>query len=146
MDYKELFGEEFYNKLVKCNFINDIDELLTADTRSNLVNIDVEDIKSLSKGEIVGTISQIFNNSSEELIINRFSDKEATKCIFNITSGSDLDLSTVTELIYKLRNVYPNINMIYGTKIDDKYNDKLKVQALLTTKLVVLWKFIQLYF
>jgi len=133
MDYKELFGEEFYNKLVKCNFINDIDELLTADTRSNLVNIDVEDIKSLSKGEIVGTISQIFNNSSEELIINRFSDKEATKCIFNITSGSDLDLSTVTELIYKLRNVYPNINMIYGTKIDDKYNDKLKVQALLTT-------------
>jgi len=132
MDYKELFGEEFYNKLVKCNFINDIDELLTADTRSNLVNIDVEDIKSLSKGEIVGTISQIFNNSSEELIINRFSDKEATKCIFNITSGSDLDLSTVTELIYKLRNVYPNINMIYGTKIDDKYNDKLKVQALLT--------------
>ncbi len=133
MDYKELFGEEFYNKLVKCNFINDIVELLTADTRSNLVNIDVEDIKSLSKGEIVGTISQIFNNSSEELIINRFSDKEATKCIFNITSGSDLDLSTVTELIYKLRNVYPNINMIYGTKIDDKYNDKLKVQALLTT-------------
>lgn len=133
MDYKELFGEEFYNKLVKCNFINDIDELLTADTRSNLVNIDVEDIKSLSKGEIVGTISQIFNNSSEELIINRFSDKEATKFIFNITSGSDLDLSTVTELIYKLRNVYPNINMIYGTKIDDKYNDKLKVQALLTT-------------
>lgn len=133
MDYKELFGEEFYNKLVKCNFINDIDELLTADTRSNLVNIDVKDIKSLSNGEIVGTISQIFNNSSEELIINRFSDKEATKCIFNITSGSDLDLSTVTELIYKLRNVYPNINMIYGTKIDDKYNDKLKVQALLTT-------------
>ena len=83
MDLKEVFNDKFYNDLVKCDFLKDIEELISS---QGIINIDLDDFVKISNGsEIVGSISQVFDNLDDEFIINRISDKIPTDCVFSIS-------------------------------------------------------------
>jgi len=131
IDLKEFFGDKFYNGLVKTGFINDVIELTTKD---NLINIDLDDFKYISNSEIVASISQYIVDINEDYELNIISDKKATDCIINIAGSMDLSLSDVEWLLKKIRDIYPNLNIIYGTSIDVNLGKRKRVQALLTYK------------
>lgn len=130
MNLKEVFNDKFYNDLVKCDFLKDIEELISS---QGIINIDLDDFVKISNGsEIVGSISQVFDNLDDEFIINRISDKIPTDCVFNITGGTDIRLTVVDKLLDKLRVLYPDISIIFGTNIIEEMGSQIKVQALLT--------------
>ena len=129
LELKDRFSEKFYNDLVKCGFIKDIEQI----TRTpGLINIDIDDFKTLSDGEVVGCISQYFDNLEDDYVINKISDKVPTDCVFNVSGGDMLNLSDLDLLIDKLRKVYPDLNIIFGSNKNDESIPRLKVQALLT--------------
>ena len=66
IDLKKELNERFYNSLEKCNFLNDVNELVN---NEGLVNIDLSDFIKLSEGEITGTISDKIDNPNDELNI-----------------------------------------------------------------------------
>jgi len=130
LDLKEVFNDKFYNDLVKCDFLKDIEELISS---QGIINIDLEDFVKISNGsEIVGSISQVFDNLDDEFIISRINDRIPTDCVFNITSGTDIKLTQVDVLLDKLRKLYPDISIVFGTNIIDEMGSQIKVQALLT--------------
>jgi cell division GTPase FtsZ len=129
MNLKEEFNEKFFNDLVKCDFLKDVEEIISS---NGGINIDLNDFKSFSKGEIIGSISQCLNNLDEEYIINKISDNLPTVCIFNISSSHPLRLDDEERLLQRLRGLYPNIEIIFGTNLNKDVN--IKVQALLIKK------------
>ena len=130
MNLKEVFNDKFYNDLVKCDFLKDIEELISG---QGIINIDLDDFVKISNGsEIVGSISQVFDNLDDEFIINRISGKIPTDCVFNITGETNLKLTVVDKLLDKLRGLYPDISIIFGTNIIEEMGSQMKVQALLT--------------
>lgn len=129
LELKDRFSEKFYNDLVKCDFVKDIEQIITS---PGIINIDIDDFKTISDGEIVGCISQYFDNLEEEYVINKISDKTPTDCVINISGGDMLNLKDVDFLIDKLRKIYPNIGIIFGSNKNDESIPRLKVQALLT--------------
>ena len=130
LNLKEFFNDKFYNDLVKCDFLKDIEELISG---HGIINIDLEDFVKISNGsEIVGSISQVFDNLDDEFIISRINDKIPTDCVFNITGETNLKLTVVDKLLDKLRGLYPDISIIFGTNIIEEMGSQIKVQALLT--------------
>ena len=129
MNLKEEFNEKFLNDLVRCDFLKDVEEIISS---NGGINIDLNDFKSFSDGEIIGSISQSFNNLDEEYIINKISDNLPTVCIFNISSSHPLRLDEEDILLQRLRGLYPNIEIIFGTNLNKDVN--IKVQALLIKK------------
>jgi len=129
MNLKEEFNEKFLNDLVRCDFLKDVEEIISS---NGGINIDLNDFKSFSDGEIIGSISQSFNNLDEEYIINKISDNLPTVCIFNISSSHPLRLDEEDILLQRLRGLYPNIEIIFGTNPNKDVN--IKVQALLIKK------------
>ena len=127
-DLKEAFGNDVYNALVKCNFIKDIKEILDEES---LINIDLHDIKTVAKGEIVGAISQTLNSFNDKLIMNKISDKTPTDCLLNIVSDINISLKDIDTIVNNIRLISrKDINIIYGTKIVDDIIGACKVQAL----------------
>jgi len=129
MNLKEEFNEKFLNDLVRCDFLKDVEEIISS---NGGINIDLNDFKSFSDGEIIGSISQSFNNLDEEYIINKISDNLPTVCIFNISSSHSLRMDEEEILLQRLRGLYPNIEIIFGTNLNKDVN--IKVQALLIKK------------
>ena len=129
MNLKEEFNEKLLNDWVRCDFLKDVEEIISS---NGGINIDLNDFKSFSDGEIIGSISQSFNNLDEEYIINKISDNLPTVCIFNISSSHPLRLDEEDILLQRLRGLYPNIEIIFGTNPNKDVN--IKVQALLIKK------------
>ena len=128
MDLKKELGLK-YDDLVKCDFIKDIDEILSED---GLINIDLYDIKAVCNGEIIGTISTVIADPKEELKITRISDKEPNSCLLNVTSSMNMSIFDVDTIIKSLKKINPDLSIIYGTTINEAYDGKYKVQALLS--------------
>ena len=130
---KTELGIDFYNDLVKCDFLIDLVEMLNKDS---LINIDFSDILSISRNSrITGALSQMFKNNfidSGELCIDTINDLVPTDCIVLITSGYNISLQTVDKIISVIRDKYNGINVIFGTCINEYINKKIKVQALFT--------------
>lgn len=129
MNLKEEFNEKFFNDLVRCDFLKDVEEIISS---NGGIKIDLNDFKSFSDGEIIGSISQSFNNLDEEYIINKISDDLPTVCIFNLSSNHSLRLDEEEILLQRLRGLYPNIEIIFGTNLNKDVN--IKVHALLIKK------------
>lgn len=66
MNLKEEFNEKFFNDLVRCDFLKDVEEIISS---NGGINIDLNDFKSFSDGEIIGSISQYFNNLDEDILL-----------------------------------------------------------------------------
>jgi len=71
------------------------------------------------------------NSVDEEYIINSISNKTPNFCIFDITSDNNLSLEVVNKLIDKLRLLFNDIQIVFGTRINIDGSDKLKVNVLL---------------
>lgn len=129
INLKEALPTKFYNELAQCDFLKDLDEIVNGDS---IINIDIYDIKVISASRLVGTISQCFKDLKDDYNIKLISDEEPTDCIFCITGNKEIRLAEVNNLLDKLRDIYPNLNIIFGTKIDENFNLGIKVQAILT--------------
>ncbi len=125
MNLKEKFSEKFYDGLVKCNFVNDLEEIINT---NGDINVDLDDFINISNGEVVGAISQYLNDMKDELIIKKISDKKPTDCILYISKVSKLQ--DIEYFVIKLKTLYPDLNIITGA--NEGNNSKIKVQALLT--------------
>jgi len=130
IDLKKELNERFYNSLEKCNFLNDVNELVN---NEGLVNIDLSDFIKLSDGEITGTISETIDNVNDKLNINTISDKIPNNCIINISYNTNLKLTDVDTIIHKIKNKYPDISIIFGASITSE--NKYKIQALFVYKI-----------
>lgn len=128
IDLKEELGSK-YDDLLKCDFIKDIEDILS---NEGLINIDFHDIKAVCKGEIIGSISAVIEDLDDELKINRISDKEPNGCLLNVTSSMNLRLQDIDIIIGKIKKLGSDLSFIYGTYIDNNYDGKYKIQALLT--------------
>ncbi len=131
MNLKEIFNDKFYDDLVKCNFLKDIEEILTI---PGMISIDLDDFVKISDGsEIVGSISQYFETLDEDYIISRISNKVPTDSIIYFSSDNNLNLKDVDKLIDKLRKQFSNdVSIVFGATIDPRIKNKIRVQALLT--------------
>jgi len=125
MNLKEKFSEKFYDGLVKCNFVNDLEEIINT---NGDINVDLDDFINISNGEIVGAISQYLNDMKDELIIKKISDKKPTDCILYISKVSKLQ--DIEYFVIKLKKLYPDLNIITGA--NEGNNSKIRIQALLT--------------
>lgn len=128
---KDLIGPK-YEDLVKCDFIKDLEDILSADS---FINIDVEDIKNICEGEIVGSVSILTSDLSDEFVMNRISDKCASDCLLDITSNKDLTLQEIELIVSKIKKLgNAKTNVIIGTGIDKNMNSTYKIQALFSSK------------
>ena len=128
IDLKAELGSK-YDDLLRCDFIKDIEDILS---NEGLINIDFHDIKAVCKGEIIGAISAVIEDLDDELEINRISDKEPNGCLLNVTSSMNLRLQDIDKIIGKIKKLGSDLSFIYGTYIDNNYDGKYKIQALLT--------------
>ena len=128
IDLKAELGSK-YDDLLRCDFIKDIEDILS---NEGLINIDFHDIKAVCKGEIIGAISAVIEDLDDELEINRISDKEPNGCLLNVTSSMNLRLQDIDKIIGKIKKLGSDLSFIYGTNIDNNYDGKYKIQALLT--------------
>ena len=131
IDLKKEFGEDFYNDLIKCDFLKDLDEILNT---TGIINIDLNDVKNVARGDIVGAISMSINDSSEKLVFNRINDKNISSAIINIVTKEDAGIIDISNILEQIRDICKDVNMIYGTYIDSNLNKAFKIQALFTNK------------
>lgn len=127
INLKEKLNEKFYNDLIKCNFLDDVGELVNSE---GLVGLDIDDFIYYSNHNIVGSISMEFNDVDTSYNINRINDLKITDCIVNITTNDDMELGTIMDIINKLRSFNPKLNLLYGQIINESMKSKFKVQAL----------------
>ena len=71
------------------------------------------------------------NSVDEEYNINSISNKTPNFCIFDISSNTNLSLDVVCKLIDKLRSLFNDIQIVFGTRINIDGSDKLEVNVLL---------------
>lgn len=126
--FKDKLPKKFFKDLIKCNFIDKLEEITLL---PGLINIDIDDIAAVSNDEIVGSISQVMNSVDDEYIINCISEKTPNFCIFDISSDNNLSLDVVNKLIDKLRSLFNDIHIVFGTRINIDGSDKLEVNVLL---------------
>ena len=119
---------EFYNDLVKYGFIEDAEDIVYSPA---IININIEDLKSLEKGEIVGIISQTFSDLNEDYNVLITNKCEPNSCIFHISSNENVKLEDVNILLDKLRNKFNLENIIFGTSVSNIKDGHYKVRALL---------------
>jgi len=129
IDLKKELNEKFYNDIIKCDFLNDLKEMIDEE---ELINIDLEDIKMISNSLLIGVISKESNDYDEEFEIKKINEDIPTDCIINLITDKEITLSNVDNIIKKIKNIYPNIGIIYGVKIKENLNYKYKIEAIFT--------------
>lgn len=120
--------KKLYDELVKYDFIKVVEGMLD---ESNLISIDVGDLKVFAKSELVGAISQVFGSTKEKYQITTVSNKEPNSCIFHVSSDGNLTLRIVEDMMAKLKGIYPNLQFVIGTGIIPELKGKVKIDALL---------------
>lgn len=132
---KTELGIDFYNDIIKCDFLIDLIDMFYYKPTPDLIKIDKNDIITIAKnGLLAGVISQSFKKDTtnfDDLCIDTISNRIPTDGIVLITSGVNLSLKTVDAIINTIRNKYNEINIIFGTSIKEHIN-RIKVQALFT--------------
>lgn len=128
-ELKKEFSQKFYDGIVKLGFLSDLNEIVN---ENGLINIDLNDIKQLASGELVGVISQESNDFEEVFEMNRLNDLNPTNCILNIITDISISLSDVDKIVKNIRSIDENLNIIYGCRLVDNLKYKYKIQAIFT--------------
>lgn len=129
IDLKKELNENFYNDIIKCDFLNELKEMIDEE---GLINIDLEDIKMISNSLLIGVISKESNDYDENFEIKKINEDIPTDCIINLITDKEITLSNVDNIIGKIKKLYPNIGIIYGVKIKENLNYKYKIEAIFT--------------
>ncbi len=113
-------------------------------TLPSLINLDYADVKSIMHcGGVAVMLVGETNNSqdkSHEVVRTALNHplldvdyRSATGALIHITGGSDLTLLEAEEIASALtKEIDPNANMIWGSRVDENYNGKVKVMAIMT--------------
>ena len=131
MELEKIFNRRFYDELNECGFLKDVEDILS---QEGMINIDSADFVSLSGGEIVGTISESYNNVNEEIKMKRFKDRIPTNGIVNINMKSNMPLSEISIILDSIRKSCGNTNItiIFGANPNEKLETYFKIQAIFT--------------
>ena len=119
---------ELFIKALKDNNFN-LEELVNPNA---LISIDMDDIKAISKGNLVATISQEINDEDEKLIINYINKEMPTDCVIKFIIKGDVGLKTIDKIIGKLKLINPKMSFVYGTEINENMYTRIKILAILT--------------
>ena len=125
----DVLDKDFYNGLLKLDFINDTYEMIDEDS---LISIDIYDLKVLSNSKLVGVIKTSTDNYNEEFQTDRISLEMPTDCLLKITANRDVLINEVEQIVSNIRIKYNNCNLLYGIKIDKNQKIKYKLQAIFT--------------
>ncbi len=112
-------------------------------TLPSLINLDYADVKSIMNCGGVAVMlvgeaqSQDKSHSVVKAVLNHplldVDYRSATGALIHITGGPDLTLREAEEIAATLtKEIDPNANMIWGSRVDEDYNGKVKVMAIMT--------------
>lgn len=113
-------------------------------TLPSLINLDYADVKSIMHcgGVAVMLVGETHNSQdkSHEVVRTALNHplldvdyRSATGALIHITGGPDLTLLEAEEIASALtKEIDPNANMIWGSRVDENYNGKVKVMAIMT--------------
>jgi cell division protein FtsZ len=113
-------------------------------TKPGYINLDFSDVKTIMTGmgiALMGTGTATGENramaAAEKAIssplLEDYSIRGAKGILLNLTGGNDMALFEVNEAAELIQNeADPEANIIFGTVIDDNYNDEMKVTVIAT--------------
>ncbi|NIO17695.1 MAG: cell division protein FtsZ [Deltaproteobacteria bacterium] len=113
-------------------------------TKPGYINLDFADVKTIMTGmgiALMGTGTASGENramaAAEKAIssplLEDYSIRGAKGILLNLTGGNDMALFEVNEAAELIQNeADPEANIIFGTVIDDSYNDEMKVTVIAT--------------
>lgn len=125
--FKDKLQKKFFKDLIKCDFIDKLNEILIA---PSIINIDIDDIATVSNDEIVGAISQNFDDLEDDFIINSISDKTPNACILHVSSG-EVTLTAIDKIVDKLRLINEDMQIVFGAGTNLNLGKTIQVNALL---------------
>ena len=125
----DVLDKDFYNGLLKLDFINDTYEMIDEDS---LISIDIYDLKALSDSKLVGVIKTSTDNYKDDFKMNRINDNLPTDCLLKITANRDVLINEVEQIVSNIRIKYNNCNLLYGIKINENQKNKYKIQGIFT--------------
>lgn len=108
-----------------------------------LINVDFADVKTVMKdagtalmGIGIGTGEGRAENAAREAISSPLleqSIKGATGILFNVIGGRDMTMKEVDKAANIISQVAsPEANIIFGTTVDEKYNNQIKITVIAT--------------
>ncbi|HUV80439.1 MAG TPA: cell division protein FtsZ [Candidatus Bathyarchaeia archaeon] len=113
-------------------------------TKPSLVNLDFADLKAVMEAGgvavmLVGETAKAENKPEavvEDALCHPLLEAEyrgAKGALIHVTGGSDLTMKETTDIVELLTyELDPDANVIWGARIDEKYNGKAKVTAIMT--------------
>ncbi|MFC1787102.1 cell division protein FtsZ [Halobacteriota archaeon] len=112
-------------------------------TLPSLINLDYADVKSIMHcgGVAVMLVGETHSqDKSHEVVRTALNHplldvdyRSATGALIHITGGPDLTLLEAEEIASALtKEIDPNANMIWGSRVDENYRGKVKVMAIMT--------------
>lgn len=125
--FKDKLQKKFFKDLIKCDFIDKLNEILIA---PSIINIDIDDIATVSNDEIVGAISQNFDDLEDDFVINTISDKIPNSCILHVSSG-EVTLTAIDKIVDKLRLINKDMQIVFGAGTNQNLEKTIQVNALL---------------
>ena len=113
-------------------------------TETGLINIDLEDVKSIMKGQgitLMGVgygsgdnrVTDAVSNAVDNPLLEDTKIEGATKILVNVASGPDLSLAEYEEAVSIItNNAYSDAEIIPGCYVDAKLGDKFRVMVIAT--------------
>ncbi|MBU4031638.1 MAG: cell division protein FtsZ [Candidatus Thermoplasmatota archaeon] len=118
-----------------------IKDVTEAITQPSLINLDFADLRTITSAGGTSTILYGENSAGDartvvaEALDNPLVDVNydgATSALIHITSGPELNLRTITEVVSGFTEIMDeNANVIYGARTDPKFAGQLKVMAIM---------------
>lgn len=114
-----------YTDIEKTGVAKELEKIVNND---NLININIDDIKDITKGEIVGALSKKISNINTPLEITTIKDAIPTDCLLIIECSKTLGLGKLDIIISNIRKMGTNnMNINIGTVLNDDMKDEIKV-------------------
>ena len=131
MDLRKELGNKI-DLFEKHGLVNELEDMFK---NPELIELDIEDLKEVLKGEITGVIFKTTIDLNENFEYTKFNDLTPNQCVIKISSSTNLKLADIDLLISNIKeSINPNLNIIFGVGIDDSLKDSFKIQAIFSYK------------
>ena len=106
--------------------LNLLDQIKYVCAMDGLINVVFGDYADLLEGRSIVSFIDEKINAKADLTVNHVQDKDATHCIIFISCNVECKLSDMMDVLDKIFDEYPEIDLIYGAG----YNEDLKENEL----------------
>lgn len=110
--------------------LNLLDQIKYVCAMPGLINVVFEDYSDLLEGKNIVSYANCDINTKQKLIINNVKDKKATNGIVYITCSSECKLSDIMAVLNNVFEIYPDIDLVYGTGFDNLEPNQFKIFGL----------------